>query len=187
MEPKEAAAAIIQAMNKTTDPGTLRHLSKHAKNAKRRENLSAFAVNSDAAIARSSLESSPNVSRFRATSPSLACTGSHKPVRRKAFVCSYRTLAGSQPVTVQFLEADVAAGAPTALRKCVSTLHGLFRQMDHALRVDLLDRPDVIALSRESGALRCLLSPTSVGRILNGILDRSIEHEGSLVLLLTPC
>jgi hypothetical protein len=33
-------------------------------------------------------------------------------------------------------------------------------------------------------ALRCLLSPTSVGQILNGILDRSIEHEGSLVLLL---
>jgi hypothetical protein len=33
-------------------------------------------------------------------------------------------------------------------------------------------------------ALRCLLSPASVGKILNGILDRSIEHEGSLVLLL---
>jgi hypothetical protein len=33
-------------------------------------------------------------------------------------------------------------------------------------------------------ALRCLLSPSSVGKILNGILDRSIEHEGSLVLLL---
>jgi hypothetical protein len=35
-----------------------------------------------------------------------------------------------------------------------------------------------------SQALRCLLSPASVGKILNGILDRSIEHEGSLVLLL---
>jgi hypothetical protein len=33
-------------------------------------------------------------------------------------------------------------------------------------------------------ALRCLLSPASVGRIFNGILDGSIEHEGSLVLLL---
>ena len=33
-------------------------------------------------------------------------------------------------------------------------------------------------------ALRCLLSPSSVGKILNGILDRTIEHEGSLVLLL---
>jgi hypothetical protein len=33
-------------------------------------------------------------------------------------------------------------------------------------------------------ALRCLLSPASVGKILNGILDRSIEHDGSLVLLL---
>lgn len=33
-------------------------------------------------------------------------------------------------------------------------------------------------------ALRCLLSPASVGNVLNGILDGSITHEGSLVLLL---
>ncbi len=33
-------------------------------------------------------------------------------------------------------------------------------------------------------ALGCLLSPSSVGKIVNGILDRTIEHEGSLVLLL---
>jgi hypothetical protein len=33
-------------------------------------------------------------------------------------------------------------------------------------------------------ALYCLLSPSSVGQVLNGVFDGSIEHEGSLVLLL---
>ena len=33
-------------------------------------------------------------------------------------------------------------------------------------------------------ALACLLSPSSVGKVLNGVLDGTIEHEGSLVLLL---
>lgn len=33
-------------------------------------------------------------------------------------------------------------------------------------------------------ALACLLSPSSVGKVLNGVLDGSIEHDGSLVFLL---
>lgn len=33
-------------------------------------------------------------------------------------------------------------------------------------------------------ALYCLLSPSSVGRVLNGVLDGTIQHHGSLVLLL---
>lgn len=41
-----------------------------------------------------------------------------------------------------------------------------------------------LTFTTSSQALRCLLSPSSVGKILNGILDRTIEHEGSLVLLL---
>jgi hypothetical protein len=41
-----------------------------------------------------------------------------------------------------------------------------------------------LTFTSSAQALRCLLSPLSVGKILNGILDRSIEHEGSLVLLL---
>ena len=41
-----------------------------------------------------------------------------------------------------------------------------------------------LTFTSSAQALGCLLSPSSVGKILNGILDRSIEHEGNLVLLL---
>ena len=41
-----------------------------------------------------------------------------------------------------------------------------------------------LTFTSSAQTLRCLLSPASVGKILNGILDRTIEHEGSLVLLL---
>ena len=41
-----------------------------------------------------------------------------------------------------------------------------------------------LTFTSSAQALGCLLSPSSVGKILNGILDGSIEHEGNLVLLL---
>ena len=41
-----------------------------------------------------------------------------------------------------------------------------------------------LTFSTAAQALGCLLSRSSVGRILNGILDRTIEHDGNLVLLL---
>jgi hypothetical protein len=41
-----------------------------------------------------------------------------------------------------------------------------------------------LTFTSSAQALGCLLSSASVGKVLNGILDRSIEHEGSLVLLL---
>jgi len=42
----------------------------------------------------------------------------------------------------------------------------------------------MLTFTTAAQALGCLLSPSSVGKILNGILDRTIEHEGNLVLLL---
>lgn len=41
-----------------------------------------------------------------------------------------------------------------------------------------------LTFSSSRQALACLLSPSSVGKVVNGVLDGTIEHEGSLVLLL---